>query len=99
MLWSLGGYTGLRAEVVHCFHNLEDLYNCIFVCIYSFAFSCSECYRRIEHLRDRRDVLNESLNEDMKSKAGKREQDAESDDEELLSVMIGQNWREKGAFL
>ncbi|XP_040209432.1 zinc finger protein 830 [Rana temporaria] len=58
-----------------------------------------ECYRRIEHLRDRRDVLNESLNEVMKSKAGKREQDTESDDEELLSVMIGQNWREKGAFL
>ncbi|XP_077348016.1 zinc finger protein 830 [Lithobates pipiens] len=58
-----------------------------------------ECYRRIEHLRDRRDVLNESLNEVMKSKAGKREQDAESDDDELLPVMIGQNWREKGAFL
>ncbi|CAI9619946.1 unnamed protein product [Staurois parvus] len=57
-----------------------------------------ECFRRIEHLRDRKDVFNESLKEVMNSKAGKKEENAESD-EEVLSVMIGQNWREKGAFL
>ncbi|XP_018414302.1 PREDICTED: zinc finger protein 830 [Nanorana parkeri] len=58
-----------------------------------------ECFRRIEHLRNRKDVLNESLKKVLMSKAAKEEDDAESNDEEMLPVIIGQNWREKGAFL
>ncbi|KAM5157566.1 zinc finger protein 830 [Mantella aurantiaca] len=58
-----------------------------------------ECFRRIEHLRNRKDVLIETLKEDMTSKDGKKEDDNESDDEEMLPVMIGQNWRAKEAFL
>ncbi|KAM4705905.1 zinc finger protein 830 [Rhinophrynus dorsalis] len=59
-----------------------------------------ECYRRIEHLRDRKDVLQETLMEIMREKANKHERDElGSDDEEMLSSMLAQDWREKGAFL
>nr|DBA24678.1 TPA: hypothetical protein GDO54_012305 [Pyxicephalus adspersus] len=58
-----------------------------------------ECYRRIEHLRNRKDDLNETLKEVMKSKASKAKDDAESDEDEMLPLMFGQNWREKEAFL
>ncbi|XP_068092790.1 zinc finger protein 830 [Hyperolius riggenbachi] len=59
-----------------------------------------ECYRRIEHLRDRKDVLHDTLKAVLESKAKSRMgEDAGSDDEEMLPIIMGQNWREKGAFL
>ncbi|KAM4689463.1 zinc finger protein 830 [Discoglossus pictus] len=59
-----------------------------------------ECYRRIEHLRDRKDDFHETLLEVLRAKASKQEKDEdESDDEKMLQNMLTQDWREKGTFL
>ncbi|XP_053323451.1 zinc finger protein 830 [Spea bombifrons] len=60
-----------------------------------------ECYRRIEHLRNQKDGLQETLKDIMMSKANKYQDGDEvrSDDEEMLPMILAQNWREKGAFL
>ncbi|KAM8966747.1 zinc finger protein 830 isoform 2-T2 [Pelodytes ibericus] len=60
-----------------------------------------ECYRRIEDLRNRKDVFQDTLMEVMKSNAKRRQDqnDVGSDDEEMLPIILAQNWREKGAFL
>uniref|UniRef100_A0A8C5PIB6 Zinc finger protein 830 n=1 Tax=Leptobrachium leishanense TaxID=445787 RepID=A0A8C5PIB6_9ANUR len=56
-----------------------------------------ECYRRIEDLRNRKDDQMDFR----KSNASKQHDRDEvgSDDEEMLSVILAQDWREKGAFL
>ncbi|XP_075068862.1 zinc finger protein 830 [Mixophyes fleayi] len=54
-----------------------------------------ECYRRIEHLRNRKDDLHDVLIGVMKSKTSEEEEE----DVEMLPIMLTQNWREKGAFL
>ncbi|KAM9307582.1 zinc finger protein 830 [Gastrophryne carolinensis] len=59
-----------------------------------------ECYRRIEHLRNRKDVLHDSLKDALKSKSSNQEDDDDTgSDDEMLSLMLAQNWREKEAFL
>lgn len=59
-----------------------------------------ECYRRIEHLRNRRDVLHNTLMDAAKRKSSKDEDDdIGSDNEDALPTMLTQSWREKGVFL
>ncbi|XP_030060659.1 zinc finger protein 830 isoform X2 [Microcaecilia unicolor] len=59
-----------------------------------------ECYRRVEMLHDRQDMLKNTLMEAKKSKVS-QEQDEQigSDDEEELQVLLSQDWRVKGALL
>ncbi|XP_073534566.1 zinc finger protein 830 [Phyllobates terribilis] len=58
-----------------------------------------ECYRRIEHLRNRKDVLHNTLIDGVKEKSCKHEDDdIGSDDEDILPKMLTQSWREKGVF-
>ncbi|NP_001088076.1 zinc finger protein 830 [Xenopus laevis] len=58
-----------------------------------------QCYRRVEHLRDRKDTLQDAKMEVLKSKSNEKWQDEiGSDDEEKLPSLLYQNWREKGAF-
>ncbi|XP_077125653.1 zinc finger protein 830 [Ranitomeya variabilis] len=58
-----------------------------------------ECYRRIEHLRNRKDVLHNTLIDGVKGKSCKHEDDdIGSDDEDILPSMLTQSWREKGVF-
>ncbi|XP_044149858.1 zinc finger protein 830 isoform X1 [Bufo gargarizans] len=59
-----------------------------------------ECYRRIEHLRNRKEVLHITLMDAVKRKLCKHEEgDIGSDDEDILPTMLTQSWREKGVFL
>ncbi|KAG8549110.1 hypothetical protein GDO81_022665, partial [Engystomops pustulosus] len=59
-----------------------------------------ECYRRIEQLRNHKDVLSNNLIDVVKSAFNKDEEvDITSDDEDILSTMLTQSWREKGVFL
>ncbi|XP_063307940.1 zinc finger protein 830 [Pelobates fuscus] len=56
-----------------------------------------ECYRRIEHLRNRKDVIKDVMNTNASKNKGMGE--VGSDDEEMLSTILAQDWREKGTFL
>nr|XP_033786539.1 zinc finger protein 830 isoform X2 [Geotrypetes seraphini] len=60
-----------------------------------------ECYRRVEVLRDRQDMLKNTLMEAKKSKVSKEQNEEEtgSDDEEELQVLLSQDWRVKGTLL
>ncbi|XP_075127134.1 zinc finger protein 830 [Leptodactylus fuscus] len=59
-----------------------------------------ECYRRIEHLRSRKDVMHETLEDAVRRKFSREtEDDIGSDDDDILSTMLTQSWREKGVFL
>ncbi|XP_056376737.1 zinc finger protein 830 [Hyla sarda] len=58
-----------------------------------------ECYRRIEHLRNRKDVLHDTLKESVKRKSSKDEEDDIESDDDILATMLTQSWREKGVFL
>ncbi|XP_069814361.1 zinc finger protein 830 [Dendropsophus ebraccatus] len=58
-----------------------------------------ECYRRIEHLRNRKDVLHNTLMDTVKGKSSKDEDDDFGSDEDILPTMLTQSWREKGVFL
>lgn len=55
-----------------------------------------ECYRRIEQLRNRKDDLKDIPMDVTKSSD---RDEVGSDDEEMLSMVLAQDWREKGAFL
>ncbi|KAE8597560.1 hypothetical protein XENTR_v10016510 [Xenopus tropicalis] len=59
-----------------------------------------ECYRRVEHLRDLKDTLQDAKMEVLKSKSSKKwQEEIGSDDEETLPSLLYKNWRDKGAFL
>ncbi|XP_075682976.1 zinc finger protein 830 [Rhinoderma darwinii] len=59
-----------------------------------------ECYRRIEHLRNRKDVLHNPVTVAEERKSSKAEEEnVGSDDEDILPSMLTQSWREKGVFL
>ncbi|XP_066435235.1 zinc finger protein 830 isoform X4 [Eleutherodactylus coqui] len=58
-----------------------------------------ECYRRIEHLRNRKDFLHNTLMDTIERNSSKHEEDdIGGDDEEILSTMLTHSWREKGVF-
>lgn len=59
-----------------------------------------ECYRRIELLRNRQEMLKDAFLGALKSRAAQEEDDhnSESDDGEL-QVLLSQDWRVKGALL
>lgn len=65
------------------------------------SFSNSECYRRVELLRNRQDEVKEKLKEAMRLRAAqeKEEEDVGSEDEEELQDLLSQDWRVKGALL
>lgn len=65
------------------------------------SLSNSECYRRVELLRNRQDEIKEKLKEAMRLKAAqeKEEEDVGSEDEEELQDLLSQDWRVKGALL
>lgn len=67
----------------------------------SVSFSNSECYRRVELLRNRQDEMKEKLKEAMRLRAAqeKEEEDVGSEDEEELQDLLSQDWRVKGALL
>ncbi|NXU53450.1 ZN830 protein, partial [Turnix velox] len=60
-----------------------------------------ECYRRVELLRNRQDLLKEKLKEVMRLKAAqeKEDEDIGSEDEEELQDLLSQDWRVKGTLL
>ncbi|NXI52915.1 ZN830 protein, partial [Chloroceryle aenea] len=60
-----------------------------------------ECYRRVEILRNRQDLMKEKLKEAMRLRATqeKEDEDIGSEDEEELQDLLSQDWRVKGALL
>ncbi|KAJ7313847.1 hypothetical protein JRQ81_005596 [Phrynocephalus forsythii] len=60
-----------------------------------------ECFRRVEQLRDRQDIMKEKLKEVMRLRAAhaKDEDDIGSDDEGELQDLLSQDWRAKGTLL
>ncbi|NXP10181.1 ZN830 protein, partial [Thinocorus orbignyianus] len=60
-----------------------------------------ECYRRVELLRNRQDLMKEKLKEAMRLRAAreKEEEDIGSEDEEELQDLLSQDWRVKGTLL
>ncbi|XP_010291488.1 PREDICTED: zinc finger protein 830, partial [Phaethon lepturus] len=60
-----------------------------------------ECYRRVELLRNRQDLMKEKLKEAMRLKATQEKEDEAigSEDEEELQDLLSQDWRVKGALL
>nr|XP_014354087.1 PREDICTED: zinc finger protein 830-like [Latimeria chalumnae] len=60
-----------------------------------------ECYRRIEHLRDRQEVVKSNLKDMLKSKHTGEEEEADigSEDEEELQDLLSGDWRAKRALL
>ncbi|NWU91543.1 ZN830 protein, partial [Upupa epops] len=60
-----------------------------------------ECYRRVELLRNRQDLMKEKLKEVMRLRATqeKEEEAVGSEDEEELQDLLSQDWRVKGALL
>ncbi|NXU80784.1 ZN830 protein, partial [Oreotrochilus melanogaster] len=60
-----------------------------------------ECYRRVELLRNRQDLMKEKLKEAMRLKAAQEKEDEAvgSEDEEELQDLLSQDWRVKGALL
>lgn len=64
--------------------------------------SCpSECFRRVEQLRDRQETLREKLKEAMRLRApqAREEDDLGSEDEGELQDLLSQDWRAKGTLL
>ena len=61
----------------------------------------SECYRRVELLRNRQDLMKEKLKEAMRLRAAQEKEDEAvgSEDEEELQDLLSQDWRVKGALL
>lgn len=61
----------------------------------------SECYRRVELLRNRQDMMKEKFKEAMILRATQEEEDEAigSEDEEELQDLLSQDWRVKGALL
>ncbi|XP_048366708.1 zinc finger protein 830 [Sphaerodactylus townsendi] len=60
-----------------------------------------ECFRRVEQLRDRQEVMREKLKEAMSLKAtqAREGEDLGSEDEGELQDLLSQDWRAKGALL
>ncbi|XP_059584506.1 zinc finger protein 830 isoform X1 [Alligator mississippiensis] len=60
-----------------------------------------ECYRRVEQLRDRQDMMKEKVKEAMRLRAiqQKEDEDIGSEDEEELQDLLSQDWRVKGTLL
>ncbi|NXO59110.1 ZN830 protein, partial [Aramus guarauna] len=60
-----------------------------------------ECYRRVELLRNRQDLMKEKLKEAMRLRAIQEKDDEAigSEDEEELQDLLSQDWRVKGALL
>ncbi|XP_036621767.1 zinc finger protein 830 [Trichosurus vulpecula] len=60
-----------------------------------------ECYRRVEVLRDRQDVLKSKLKEVLtwRELQKKEDENLDSDDEGELQDLLSQDWRVKGALL
>ncbi|NXD81774.1 ZN830 protein, partial [Halcyon senegalensis] len=60
-----------------------------------------ECYRRVELLRNRQDLMKEKLKEAMRLRAAQEKEDEAvgSEDEEELQDLLSQDWRVKGALL
>ncbi|NXA54046.1 ZN830 protein, partial [Nothocercus julius] len=60
-----------------------------------------ECYRRVELLRNRQDLMKEKLKEAMRLRATQEQEDESlgSEDEEELQDLLSQDWRVKGALL
>ncbi|NXN91209.1 ZN830 protein, partial [Rhinopomastus cyanomelas] len=60
-----------------------------------------ECYRRVELLRNRQDLMKEKLKEAMRLKATQEKEDEAvgTEDEEELQDLLCQDWRVKGALL
>ncbi|NXH17105.1 ZN830 protein, partial [Bucco capensis] len=60
-----------------------------------------ECYRRVELLRNRQDLMKEKLKEAMRLRAAEEKEDEAigSEDEEELQDLLSQDWRVKGALL
>ncbi|XP_029445740.1 zinc finger protein 830 isoform X2 [Rhinatrema bivittatum] len=59
-----------------------------------------ECYRRVEALRDRQDMLKGTFLEAMKSRAFRKQDDEDTDsDDGELQILLCQDWRVKGALL
>ncbi|PKU46916.1 hypothetical protein llap_2751 [Limosa lapponica baueri] len=60
-----------------------------------------ECYRRVELLRNRQDLMKEKLKEAMRLRAAqeKEDEDIGSEDEEELQDLLSQDWRVKGTLL
>ncbi|NWX04492.1 ZN830 protein, partial [Caloenas nicobarica] len=60
-----------------------------------------ECYRRVELLRNRQDLMKEKLKEAMRIRAAQEKEDEAvgSEDEEELQDLLSQDWRVKGALL
>uniref|UniRef100_A0A8C8VEY6 Zinc finger protein 830 n=1 Tax=Pelusios castaneus TaxID=367368 RepID=A0A8C8VEY6_9SAUR len=60
-----------------------------------------ECYRRVELLRNRQDVMKDKFKEAMRLRATqeKEEEDIGSEDEGELQDLLSQDWRVKGALL
>ncbi|XP_008944987.1 PREDICTED: zinc finger protein 830, partial [Merops nubicus] len=60
-----------------------------------------ECYRRVELLRNRQDLMKEKLKEAMRLRAMQEKDDEAvgSEDEEELQDLLSQDWRVKGALL
>lgn len=67
----------------------------------SFLFCPSECFRRVEQLRDRQEVMKNKLKEAIKLRAthAKDDEDMGSDDEGELQDLLSQDWRAKGTSL
>lgn len=59
----------------------------------------SECYRRVELLRNRQDLMKEKLKEAMRLRATQDDEAVGSEDEEELQDLLSQDWRVKGALL
>ncbi|NXI63925.1 ZN830 protein, partial [Anseranas semipalmata] len=60
-----------------------------------------ECYRRVELLRNRQDLMKEKFKEAMRLRATQEKEDEAvgSEDEEELQDLLSQDWRVKGALL
>uniref|UniRef100_A0A8D0BY79 Zinc finger protein 830 n=1 Tax=Salvator merianae TaxID=96440 RepID=A0A8D0BY79_SALMN len=59
-----------------------------------------ECFRRVEQLRDRQEIMKNKLKEVVRLRAARVEDDAiGSDDEEELQDLLSQDWRAKGTAL
>uniref|UniRef100_A0A8D0H7W6 Zinc finger protein 830 n=1 Tax=Sphenodon punctatus TaxID=8508 RepID=A0A8D0H7W6_SPHPU len=58
-----------------------------------------ECYRRVELLRNRQDMMKDKIKESMRLRAAWEEDDIGSGDEGELKDFLSQDWRVKGALL
>ncbi|XP_053117677.1 zinc finger protein 830 isoform X2 [Hemicordylus capensis] len=60
-----------------------------------------ECFRRVEQLRDRQEIMKDKLKEAMRLRATQAKEDEEigSDDEGELQDLLSQDWRAKGTLL